>query len=256
MTTPSAAPLETPQKKGNCFLWGCLSVFILFFVGICCLGTMIVLPFFTDFDPLGIDLRDRIEEFFPLQEFLEDPSVIPGLPEFQDEITESIPEAFPEVSTSSGPETGANSIELSPYIASDFSAVFDYPSGWEIETEEYGVTFYDTQSYTYLYVGEDLIDLGMSAQQVAQDVMDSLREESVEGSFTVFESKDWRVPTGDDAYLMAYEFTDADGYYQWAVDLETVSGESNIFFYISGEDPTDYELYRELIEIIAASFSR
>ena len=252
----SAHAGESPRKKGNCFLWGCLTVIILFFVSLCCLGSLIFLPLFTDFDPLGIDLRHRIEQYIPWQELLEDPSAIPGLPDILDDSFDSLLEEIPGDTSSSGPSTGAYAIPLSTYIASDFQAIFDYPTGWEIETEESGVTFYDTNSYTYLYVGEDPVESDISARQVAQDVADSLREESEEGTFSVFESTPFSIPEGDDAYLMSYEFTDSEGYYQWALDLETVSGDSNVFFYLSGEDPEDYQLYRELIEIIAVSYTR
>ena len=252
----SAVPAEAPKKKGNCFLWGCLTVIILFFVSLCCLGSLIFLPFFTDFDPLGIDFRNRIEQYIPWQEFLEDSSAIPGMPEFFDDSFDDLLEDLPGEQTSSSPATGAHAIPLSTYVASDFEAIFDYPTGWDIETEEYGVTFYDTYSYTYLYVGEDLVDSGVNAKQVAQDVADSLREESQEDTFKVFESTPFSVPEGYEAYLMSYEFTDTEEYYQWALDLEMVSGESNIFFFLSGEDPEDYQLYRELIEIIVASFTR
>lgn len=256
MTTSSAPPAETPKKKTNCFLWGCLAVIILFFAAVCCLATLIMLPLFTDFDPLGIDLRNRIEQYIPWQEFLEDPSIVPGLPDILDENFDSLIEVTPDDFFSTGPDSGADSVSLSRYVASDFPASFDYPAGWEIETEDYGVTFYDPNSYTYLYVGEDLVDPGMTARQVAEDVMDSLMEEAQEGTFTVFEDTYYTVPTGDDAYLIAYEFTDTEGYYQWAMDLETVSGESNIFFYLSGEERSDYQLYRDLLDIIADSFSR
>lgn len=253
-----AAPAESTRKKGSCCLWGCLIIIVLFFISVCCLVTLIFLPFYTDYDPLGLDLRNRIEQYIPWQEFLEDPSSIPGMPEFFDDSFNDLLEELPGEVTSSGPTTGAYSIPLSTYVASDFQAIFDYPTGWDIETEEYGVTFYDTNtnSYTYLYVGEDLVDTGLNARQVAQDVADSLREESQEGTFKVFESTPFSVPEVDDAYLMSYEFTDSEGYYQWALDLETVSGESNVYFYFSGEDPEDYLLYRELIELIAASFTR
>ena len=86
--------------------------------------------------------------------------------------------------------------------------------------------------------------------------MDSLRAESQEGTFVVFEEIPFIVPTGDDAYLIGFEFIDSEGYYQWVLDLETIQGESNIYFFLSGEDPADYTMYREMIEIIATSFSR
>jgi hypothetical protein len=249
MSTATGDPAGTPKKGGNKLLWGCLILVLLFFVSICCLVSLAFLSISRGIDPLGIDLQNRIEQYIPLEEFLDDPSVVPGLPEILDE-------SFPEEGFAPGPVTGADAIVLSTYIPDDFQAVFDYPAGWEIEVEDFGVTFYDTQSYTYLYVGEDLVEPGVTAREVSRDVMNSLREEAQDDTFKVFESAPFSVATGDDAYLAAFEFVDIDGYYQWALDLETVSGESNVFFYLSGEDPEDYELYRELIEIIAASFSR
>lgn len=258
----SAAPGEAPKKK-NCFLWGCLIVFLLIMVTVCCLGTLVFMPLFTDFDPLGLDLRNRIEQVFPWQEFIQDPSIIPGLPELLNgtsdplmETDPSLPMPTPGALAPTRPAEEARAIPLSTYTASDFPATFSYPAGWEIEVEEYGVTFYDPVSYTYLAVGEDLVEPGTTAKQVSQDVIDSLQEDSEEGSFKVFESTPWDVPTGDDAHLNAYEWTDQDGYYQWAFHLETISGESNVYFFLSGEDPDDAPVYGELIEIIAASFSR
>ncbi len=257
MTTQSSTPAgDPPKKKGNCFLWGCLTVIILLFVSVCCLGSLILLPMFTDFDPLGLDFRNRIEQYIPWQEFLEDPSAIPGMPDILDESFDSLLEEVPADPGYDSPATGAAAVPLSTYIASDFPAIFDYPTGWEIEIEEYSVTFYDPYSYNYLYVGEYLIDEGMSASQVAQLVADSLQENSQEGTFNVIESTPFFVPDGDDAYLMTYEWTDVEGYYIWALDLETVSGNSNVFFFLSGEDIEEYQLYRDLIDIIAASFTR
>ncbi len=64
------------------------------------------------------------------------------------------------------------------------------------------------------------------------------------------------MPTGDDAYLNSYEWTDSEGDYWWAFQLETVSGESNVYFFLVGNDPELAPLYGELIKIIAESFSR
>jgi hypothetical protein len=264
MTTPvpTSAQAEKP-KKSNCFLWGCLTVILLGVISVCCLGTLILLPVFTNFDPLGTNLRDRINQVFPWQDFLENPSQIPGLPEDLlqelEPYMEDVPDlnvATPGAQPADRPATDARSIPLSSYTATDFPATFSYPTGWDVEPEEYGVTFYNPDSYVYLFVGEYLVDSGMSAQEVAQQVLDSVQEDAQEGSFRVFESSPWQVPTGDDAYLIAFEYVDSDGYYQWVFDLETVSGESNVYFYLSGEDAAEATLYGELIEIIGESFHR
>ena len=157
-----------------------------------------------------------------------------------------LPESFSDVS----------SIPLEYYSATDFSATFLYPSGWEIEVEDDTVTFYDPESYTYLYVGEEVLDEGYTAAQVASEVAESIREESEEGTFTLVSSMPWMAEDGEDAHLNLMEWTDLDGYYTWAYDLEIVLGEYNTFFFISGEDQEDIALYGDLLEIIADSFSR
>lgn len=150
----------------------------------------------------------------------------------------------------------ASSIPLEYYSASDFSATFLYPSGWEIEVEDYAVTFYEPDSFTYLYVGEDVVDEGYTAAQIASDVMDSIREESQEGTFQLVSSMPWMAEDGEDAHLTQMEWTDLDGYYNWAYELEIVLGEYNTFFFIAGEEPEDIALYGDLLEIIVDSFSR
>jgi len=242
-TQSSAASAEAPKSKLNCFLWGCLAVVILFILTLCCLGTLIFLPLFTDYDPLGMDIRNRIEQYIPL----DDSSEIPGMPEIFDDTLDPFSDDAPDAS---------GSVDLTTYVAQDFPATFGYPSDWAIETEESGVTFYDTNSHTYLYVGEVFYDEEMTARQVAEEVLASLSEDVEEGSFVMFEEGPFIIPTGDDAYLIGFEFIDLEGYYQWVLDLETIRGGSNIYFFLSGEDPEDYHHYRELIEIIAASFSR
>ncbi|TFG48329.1 MAG: hypothetical protein E4H33_04355 [Anaerolineales bacterium] len=265
MTTENAilSPAAPVKKGGKCFLWGCLIIVLLVLVTICCLGTLFFLPFFTDFDPLGFDFRNRIEEFIPLQELLGDTSLIPGLPDIMDEDFDPYLEEGSEIvdptqgtSTSDLPSVEALSIPLDTYTGSDFPATFSYPAGWDIEVEEGGVTFYDPNSYTYLFVGEYFVENGMTAQEISRDMNISLNDEAQEGTFQILERAPYTVPTGDDAYLSAYEWTSLDGYFTWAFDLETVQGESNIYFFLSGEDPETAALYGELIEIIAASFSR
>ena len=60
--TPSIPPTTDQPKKKNCLLWGCLSVVILVVISICCLGSLVVLPFVTDFDPFN--LRDLCRREF------------------------------------------------------------------------------------------------------------------------------------------------------------------------------------------------
>jgi hypothetical protein len=231
---------------------------ILFFVTLCCLGTLIFIPFFTDFDPLGLDIRDQIEQFIPLDDFLEDPSEVPGMPEVIDDILDpfSEPESEPDILSTPESGTSSNSFDLSIYVAEDFPAVFSYPTEWQVEPEDYGVTFYDLDTYTFLYVGEVLYDEGTSTQEIADEVMTSLMDGAEEGSFVILEETQLAIPSDPDAYLIGVEFTDLEGYYQWVLDLETISGESNVYFYLSGENPEDYEAFRELIEIIGESFTR
>jgi len=150
----------------------------------------------------------------------------------------------------------AQAIPLATYTASDFPATFSYPAGWDIEEEANEVTFHDPDSFTFLYVGEELVEDGTTAAEVSSEVIESLQSEAQSGTFVLNENSPWSVPTGDDAYLNAYEWTDSGGYYLWAFDLETVSGESNVYFFLAGEDPELAPLYGELIKIIAESFSR
>ncbi len=263
--TPSIPPTTDQPKKKNCFLWGCGSVVILFVITFCCLGTLVVLPFVSDFDPFN--LKEVIGENFNLEDFIDDPSQFPDLDEF-DPFQEDVPptedssgpadtdtSGQTDTDTSvSGPD--ASSIPMEYYTASDFSASFLYPSGWEIEVEDYAVTFYEPNSYTYLYIGEDLIDEGYTAAQIASDVAESIRVESQEGTFMLLSSMPWMTEDGEDAYLNLMEWTDEDGYYTWAYDLEIVLGETNTFFFISGEEQEEIAFYGDLLEIIADSFSR
>ena len=251
-------PTPNPQpKKNNCLLWGCLGVVLLIFVTFCCLGSLIILPLVTDFDPLGIDLRNRIEEYIPWQDYIEDPSLIPDIDEFLEDSVDPYLEEDPGVDLPDpSSNIDASSIPLAYYSGSDFPANFQYPSGWDIEIEDYAVTFYDPNSFTYLYVGEDLVDEGTMPELIADDVMEALMEESQEGTFLLVSATPYQVPTGENAYLHQMEWTDPDGYFIWAYDLEIVTGESNIFFFLSGEDPEDIELYGDLLRIIVDSYSR
>ncbi len=255
--TPSIPAPDAQPKKKNCLLWGCLGLVIFIVITFCCLGTLTLLTFFTDFSPLGIDLRSRIEEYIDLGEYLDDPALIPDFDEYLDEGVDPTPEEDPGADLPDpGSYDDAYSIPLAFYSGSDFPANFQYPSGWNIEEEEYSVTFYDPNSYTYLYVGEDLVDEGSTAEMVADDVMEMLMEESQEGTFLLISAAPYQVPTGEEAYLHQMEWTDPDGYFIWAYDLEIVDGESNIFFFLSGEDPGEIELYGDLLRIIVDSYTR
>jgi len=229
-----------------------LIVLLLFILVFCCLGTLVVVPFVTDFNPLGQDWQNRIMDIIPWEDFIEDSSLIPGMEEFLDEDFDFSPEPFDSAWSASD----AWEIPLTTYTASDFPATFSYPEGWDIEEEDYEVTFYDPDSFTFLYVGEELVVDGTTAAEVSAEVIESLQSEAESGTFILIQNSPWSVPTGDDAYLNAYEWTDSDGYFLWAYDLETISGESNVYFFLAGEDPELAPLYWELINIIAESFSR
>ena len=247
--TPSIPPTSDQPKKNNCLLWGCVSVVILVVISCCCIGSLVIVPFVTDFDPFN--LRNFVDDNFNPGDYLDDDFDFDSdedsyFPDESESESADLPESYND----------ASSIPLEYYSASDFSATFLYPSGWEIEVEDYAVTFYDPNSFTYLYVGEDLVDEGYTAAQVASDVMESIREESQEGTFQLVSSMPWPDEDGEDAHLNQMEWTDLDGYYTWAYDLEIVLGEYNTFFFISGEEPEDIALYGDLLEIIVDSFSR
>ena len=84
MTTEQITSPQSP--KGNCLLKGCLIVLLLFFLVALCLGTLVVLPFVTDFNPLGLEWQNRIKEFLPWDDFFQGPSLLPGLPDFSDDV--------------------------------------------------------------------------------------------------------------------------------------------------------------------------
>ena len=247
--TPSIPPTSDQPKKNNCLLWGCVSVVILVVISCCCIGSLVIVPFVTDFDPFN--LRNFVDDNFNPGDYLDDDFDFDSdedsyFPDESESESADLPESYNDVS----------SIPLEYYSASDFSATFLVPSGWEIEVEDYAVTFYDPDSFTYLWVGEDVVEEGYTAAQVANDLMESIREESQEGTFQLVSSMPWPAEDGEDAHLNQMEWTDLDGYYTWAYDLEIVMGEYNTFFFISGEEPEDIALYGDLLEIIVDSFSR
>lgn len=253
--SPSIPAASAQPKKKNCLLWGCLSFIALIAVTLCCVGSLVVLPFVTDFDPFN--LRNRLEEIIHLGDYIDDPSQFPGFEDFLgDDFDFEQDDFFDSEDSDPGSFDDASSIPMSYYSAGDFPANFLYPSGWGIEAEDKAVTFYDPTSYTYLYVGEDLVDEGITPADIADDVLESLKEESQEGTFQLITSEPWQVPTGEDAWLYQMEWTDLEGYDIWAYDLEIVSGESNVFFFLSGEKPADIDLYGDLLRIIVDSYTR
>lgn len=256
-------PTTAQPKKQNCFLWGCLIVLVMICLVVGCLGTLVALPLFTDFDPLG--LGDQIDEIIPWQEFLDDPSSIPDLPKlFSDEndLTYGDEDSFPDESSPEPPidlAPDSGSFPLVPYIADDFPFYFSYPAGWEIEVDEnsVGVTFYDPDSYTYLSVGSDWLCQGCStAADASVELMETLEFQAQEGTFVVIEDRTYTVSTGDDAHFNAYEWMDLDGFNAWAYDINITVGEDNHFFFMVGDDSLYFETYGELIEAIGASYSR
>ena len=248
-------PTTAQPKKQNCFLWGCLIVLVMICLVVGCLGTLVALPILTGFDPLG--LGDQIDEFIPWQEFMDDPSSVPDLPElFSDEDSFS-DESSPEPPIASAPDS--ESFQLVPYTEIDFPVSFSYPENWEIIEDDYedGVTFYDPASYTYLSVGRDWLCQGcLTAADASVEFMETLEFQAQEGTFEVIQNTPFYVSTGDDAHFNAYEWVDEDGNNQWAYDINVIVEEYNIYFLMGGEDPQYFETYGELIEAIGASFSR
>ena len=263
---PSQASSGGSSNNSNCFLKGCLIILALFLVSCCCLGALVALPFVTDFDPLGLDLRHKFNEYFPWEDFLDAPSSIPDLPELfsgesdhyeedEDSFTDHI---TPDLDSSgdSAPESGA--FPLVPYGGDDFPFAFSYPEGWEISADEYAesVIFYDIGSYTDLSVGRDWIEVGWTAAYTSERLMETLEFQAQEGTFEVIKNTPFIVSTGDDAQLNAYEWIDMEDTYQWAYDINIIADEYNIYFFMVGDDPVYFEIYGTLIEEIGASFSR
>lgn len=248
--TPKIPTAEEPRKN-NRLLWGCLIALVLILVVICCGATLVLMPLFTDYDPLGTGLRDRIEEYLPL-DYLDEPSSVPSYEDLLNEVmpTEEV-ETIPE--TASEEITEAEDLPLAIFDFVDIGISFYYPAGWDIELAGYTVTFYDPNSFTYIYMGEELTEPGTTAEEIALDILDSIQADAQDDSFNLITSDPYYVSIGDDAYLTLFEWVDQDGYYTWAYDLEIVSGESNIYFFLSGEDPDEILFYGNLMDIIASS---
>ena len=248
--TPPIPPAGEPRKK-NKLLWGCLIALVLVLVIICGGTTLVLMPLFSDMDPLGIGLRDRIEEYLPL-EYLEDLSSIPGLEDLLEEETGfDIEEVLSE--TISEDLTEARDIPLAGFDFIDIGTSFVYPVGWDIAIQGYEVAFYHPENYAYLSLGEDITDSGTLAEDIAVEIIDSVAEEAEEGSFKLISSTAYSVSIAEDAHLSLFEWVDLDGYYTWAYDLEIVSGESNLYIFLIGYDPDEIPLYGDLLDIIASS---
>ena len=248
--TPSIPPEGEPKKKFN-WLWGCLIALVLVIVIFCCGVTLIFMPLFSESDPLGTGLRDQIEEYLPL-DYLDDPSTIPGVDEILDDEFFSEGENSISETISEGSQ-GAEDIPLAQFHFIDIGTSFLYPMGWEVEVEGYGVTFYDPESFTYIFMGEDMIETGTQAEEIALEILDSIQAEAQEDSFSLLSSSAYPVSIAEDAHLTSFEWVDQEGYYNWAYDLEIASGESNIFLFISGESPDDITFYGDLLDLIASS---
>lgn len=248
--TPQIPPAGEPKKK-NKLLWGCLIALILVLAVICCGVTMLLMPLFSDYDPLGTGLREQIEEYLPI-DTSDGPSSFQDYDDLLDDGAEA-EDDFYDAGPSSEAYTDAWEVPLAWFNFMDINTSFNYPVGWDIEMEGYGVTFYEPDSYTYIYMGEDLTDLGTTAEEIALDILDSIQEEAQEDTFRLITSDPYLVSIADDAYLTLFEWVDQDGYYTWAYDLEIVSGESNIYLFLSGENPDQILFYGDLLDIIASS---
>lgn len=244
-------PEAVEPKKKNKLLWGCLIALFLGLVILCCGITLVLMPLFSDYDPLGTGLREQIEEYLPL-DYLDDPSSIPAFDDLLEDDTGPDGEEY-----DTGPIfedlQDAEDIPLAWFNFIDIGMSFYYPVGWDIEMEGFGVTFYEPNSYTYIYMGEDLTDLGTTAEEIALDILDSIQEEAQEDTFKLITSDPYYVSFAEDAHLTLFEWVDAEGYYTWAYDLEVVSGDSNIYIFLSGEDQDEILYYGDLLDIIASS---
>lgn len=250
--SPPIPPAGTEKKRTNKLLWGCLIAVVLALVIFCCLGSLLLLPLFSNFDPLGTNIRQRIEEYLPL-DYLEDPSSIPDIEDFLDYQDSSTSIATAQPAPAAKDSQDASIQALSTFAISEMGISFSYPSGWDIELDPYAATFYHPEDFTYLYVGEDPLDEGITAEAITNDVIESIQNDAQEGTFEIINSGSYSVSLAEDAYLAVFEWVDQDGYYTWAYDLEMVYGDSNLFFFLSGEDPDEIPIYGDLLDTIASS---
>jgi len=250
--SPPIPPAETEMKSSNKLLWGCLITVVLALVIFCCLGSLLVLPLFSNFDPLGTNIRQRIEEYLPM-DYLEDPSSIPDIGEILEYPDSSTSEATAQPVPAAKDSQDTSIQPLATFAINELGISFSYPSGWDIELDPYAATFYHPEDFTYLYVGEDPLDEVTTAEGIANDVIESIQIDAQEGTFELLNSGPYSVSIAEDAYLAVFEWVDQDGYYTWAYDLEIVYGDSNLFFFLSGEDPDEIPKYGDFLDTIASS---
>jgi hypothetical protein len=231
-----------PQKKRSCLGRGCLILVILAVLAAGCLGSVWALNRFLD-----LDLLDRVlgwEEWTDLD--------VPRIVE--DDFSYNYPTPGPLAPTRPAP--AARTVDLTPYSGGMISAAFSYPADWTVEMGDGQVGFLDPDSLTTLYVGEYPVEPGSTAAGISAEVRASLESESRPGTFREIESTPWDVPGGEDAHLNAWEWTDSEGYFQWAFDLEIVAADISYYFFLIGDDPEQAYQAAELIERIGETFQR
>ncbi len=240
-TTTVQAP-----KKNSCLGRGCLILVVLVVVSAVCLGSLWLLV-----DISGLNLLAQASDFLGLE--LNEWSPFPD-GGGADNFNFQVPTPGPLAPTRPAP--AARAVDLTPYSGGELGIDFSYPDGWEVQEADGQVNIFDLDSATMLFVGAFPVESGSTAAGISAEVADSLQADAQPGTFREIESVPWQVPTGDDAYLNAWEWTEGDGTYQWAFDLEIVVGEINYFFFLIGEDPGLAYQNAELIERIGATFRR
>jgi hypothetical protein len=235
-------PSSRPQKKNSCLGRGCLILVLLAVLAAGCLGSAWALNRFLD-----LGLLDRIPAWEEITD-LDLPVIV------EDDFSYSYPTPAPLAPTRPAP--AARGVDLTPYSGGMVSAAFSYPADWTVEMGDGQVSFLDPDSLTTLYVGEYPVEPGTTAAGISAEVRASLESESQPGTFREIESAPWVLPGGEDAQLNAWEWTDSEGYFQWAFDLEIVAAETSYYFFLIGDDPEEAYRAAELMERIAATFRR
>jgi hypothetical protein len=249
--TPPIPPLDEQQgskSKRNTSLDLLIGlVIVLIVIG----GVMWLLtsPLFPGLDSLTSGLIERIDQGLAL-DFLEGSDPVPEQENSGYDLVESV------YQPGSGGLYGADEIPLGQFNSTDLGISFSYPLGWEIEQEEDDVTFYHPEDLVFIYLGEFSADKGDTAKSIAVEFLVTVEEEAQGDSFELLLASDYPVKIADDAYLVLFEWIDDEGDYAWAYDLETVSGESNIFIFFYGADRDEMEYYGELLDIIASSMEK
>lgn len=233
-------------KKNSCLGRGCLILVVLAVVSAVCLGSLWLLA-----DTSGLNLLSQASDFLGVE--LNEWAPFPG-GGGADNFNFQVPTPGPLAPTRPAP--AARAVDLTPYSGGELGIDFSYPDGWAVEEDQGQVNIFDLDSATMLFVGAFPVEPGSTAAGISAEVAASLQADAQQGTFREIESVPWQVPTGDDAYLNAWEWTEGDGTYQWAFDLEIVIGEINYFFFLIGDDPGLAYKNAELIERIGATFRR